>query len=159
MQGLDRDKRSQALSLRESELARAFQERQFKEQQRQFNEQLRASERQAAAARAAQTADLSRYLGGAGGQQAPAGPRAVQDRPGSFSFFSADNRPITAGQYARQAGMDIRDVLFEMGNGGNQRAAQLYNQLRVLKGPQLNNAISMYQKTFPYVFNGYLGGN
>lgn len=126
------------------------------EQDREFQRQQAEANRRAAAAAAAMPSFS--ILGQGNGGSQPTGPRAVLQGPGNAQFLDANNRPITAGQYAKQTGVDIRDVLFDIGNNGNERAALLYNQLRPLRGEQLNNAIRMYERNFPYVFGGYLSG-
>lgn len=130
------------------------------EQDRAFQrEQAEANRRAQAAANAA----LMPTLGGFGGStsqtpQPQAGPRAILKSAGNAQFVDANNKPITAGQFARAKGMDIRDVLYDIGQNGDARAAQLYNQLRILSGNALTNAIRSYERTFPYIFGGYVQG-
>lgn len=152
LSGLDRERLSQAQGIRDSELAREFQERQFKEQQRQFNLQLEESRKQAAAARAAAaTAGVGAYLGG-GGTKTTAAPRVVQSRPGSFAFYDANNRPITAAQYARQSGTNIGDLLYEMGTAGDRSAQYAYNQLK--DRPNDPTMMNILKRQFSHIFGG-----
>lgn len=62
--------------------------------------------------------------------KAAAGPAFQRKMDGGFAFTDAAGKPISAATYASQTGQDVRDVLYEMGQGGDQYAAQLYNQFR-----------------------------
>lgn len=88
--------------------------------------------------------------------QAQTGPRVVQSKPGSFAFYGGDNKPITAAQYAKQTGNDIRDVLYEMGTAGDQQAARAYNLLRGATGAaSFNSTIAQLAKASPWLLHGY----
>lgn len=130
---------------------------------RQFNEE-QARLRQAAAASSASAGfNLGGLLGGAqqaaqSTQEKSSGPRVVQSSPGSFAFYDSGGKPITAAAYASATRKDIRDVLYEMGQAGDQQAAKTYNLLRGINGTAaLNNTIGQLSKALPHLFGGYVG--
>lgn len=89
--------------------------------------------------------------------QPTAQPSVVRNKQGDFSFFGADKKPITAGQFANATNQDIRDVLFEIAKDGNTKAARFYNILRPIKDPTLfNRMVQQLSIEAPYVFNGYV---
>lgn len=91
------------------------------------------------------------------GNQSTQAPRAVQKSPGNFAFFDAQNRPITAAQYAQATKTDIRDVLYELGNAGDESAKKFYNLLRGIKTEAgVNSTIAQIAKTAPQIFGGYV---
>lgn len=121
----DRDQRQAAQGLVDGDLARGFQERQFQEQIRQFNEQMAAQERQAAQARAAQQADISRYLGGgaaAGAGAGGAGGATMTRNEKGYQFTGANGRPITALAFAQSKGIGVRQLLKDMAANGDVNA-------------------------------------
>jgi hypothetical protein len=90
-------------------------------------------------------------------QNGSAVPRAVQKSPGNFAFYDAQNRPITAAQYAQATQTDIRDVLYDLGQGGDQQAAKFYNLLRGINSEEgVNSTIAQIAKTAPQIFGGYV---
>ena len=119
-----------------------------------------AAKNRAAQAAASAPADLSRYFQQmqTQGQTQQSGPRAVQTQPGSFGFFDAANKPITAGMYARQTNQDIRDVLFDMGSSGDATATQLYNQLRQVPDNMFDKVLAQVAPNYQHIFNGYVTG-
>ena len=160
LNSLYRDQRSNALNLRESEVNREEQQRQFNENLAFQREQMAAQQRAASAAAAAQSSDLSKYFGGAGGdtgEQKAAGPSVAKNAKGGFTFYSAAGKPITAGAYATATGADIRDVLYEIGSQGDRNAANLYNILRQSKSQQqLAGQLNQLAPKYSYIFNGYV---
>ena len=126
---LGREKRGQAQSIYDTGVSQDLAERSFQEQTRQFNEQLAASNR--AAAQQAAAARSYSFGGNAATQaQTAKAPRSVQTKPGSFNFFGADDKPITAAQYAIQTNQNIGDVLYDMGQAGDRGAQSVYNLLK-----------------------------
>lgn len=122
-------------------------ERQFAEQQRQFNEQLAAQRRSAAASVANPTLNP--------GQPTQPGPRVVQSRPGSYSFFDSQDKPITAAQYAAATGKPLGDMLYEMAQKGDTGAAAAYNAFRNLRGPYTpQGKIRELAKQYAHIFGG-----
>lgn len=111
-----------------------------------------AQERQAAASRAASQINPSLYNPQAQTPQA----RVVQQKPGSFAFYDANNGAITAAQYAKQTNQNLGDILYQMGTSGDATARDIYNQLsQVAFDPnQYNRAVQMYAKTFPQLLGG-----
>lgn len=160
--------REQAMSLQDAILGinerrdtlanQLYQQEQDREFQRTQAEAQRAFEAQQAEAnrraqRAAAAAALPTF--GVPPPSAQSGPRFVQSGKGG-SFYDANNRPITAAQFARQKGMDIRDVLYELGSLGDKQAATFYNQLKGLgnNAALLNQSVNAYKKSAPWIFGG-----
>lgn len=121
------------------------QQRAFEAEQAALN---RESQRQSAATSAISPTMLSQLLGG---QNQPAA-RAVQQSPGSFAFYGADNTPITAAKYAKQTNQNIGDILYDMGASGDRDAQYIYNQLKDRPSdPTLRNILSLQ---FPHIMGG-----
>ena len=114
------EQRKTAMSLRESEMNRD-------EQQRQFNEQLAAQRRAAAASRASSAGYSGGYVSGSAGAPQPA---AQQRQGGGFNFADASGRSVSAAKFAQLTGKPIGEVLFTMGKSGDRYAQQLYNTLK-----------------------------
>jgi len=106
---------------------------------------------QAAASRAA-SASPSMYQP----QAQTAAARVVQSKPGSFAFYDAGNRPITAAVYAQQSGQELGDILYKMGSAGDIQARDIYNQLsQVANQPEVyQRALQMYTKIAPQLLGG-----
>lgn len=130
--GISERRNTLAQQLRQGEIDRA-------EQRRQFNENLKFQREQAAqqlaesrAARAASSgggfSPSLGMLGGGGGGGASASMQQRKD--GGFNFQNAAGKSISAAKYASATKQDIRDVLYNMGKSGDRYAQQLYNQLR-----------------------------
>jgi hypothetical protein len=118
---LNREKRSQAQSIYDTDLSRDFQERQFQESIRQFNEQ------QAAQARAAADAARQYNFGGGGGGGNPTGAtpgaaRIDKNANGGFNFFDGTGKAINAAQYSQLTGRGYREVLTQLAKDGDQNA-------------------------------------
>lgn len=122
MQTLGREKRSQAMTMRDTEVSRDFQERQFQESIRQFNEQ------QAAAQRAAAAAASAGYGFGGGSAAAPTpaaqngAARIDRSANGGFNFFDGVGKAINASQYSQLTGKGYREVLSQMAKAGDKNA-------------------------------------
>ena len=126
LNGLNRDRRSQAQSIYDNELGRDFQERQFQEQIRQFNEQ-QAAARAAAAASAAgggggSAGDYLAALMGNGNQQGQATMTKKADGTG-FAFTDQYGNPISAASYSKLKSIPFRDLLTKMAKDGDKGAA------------------------------------
>lgn len=160
--------REQAMSLQDAILGinerrdtlgqQIYQQEQDREFQRTQAEAQRAFEaRQAELNRQAQRAAAASAmptLGAIGG----AAPQARVERTarGGFNFFDANNKPITAAQYAVKTGQNIGDVLFELGQNGDQAARQIYGQLQAVAGsPNLyKQTFNYYQQRFKHILGG-----
>lgn len=157
LNSLSRDMRSQAQSIFENE-------RNFREQRRQFEEQMRLQRENAARSAAASAAAASGPSGmdylsammSSGGGNKSSGPRVTSNGRGGFTFLNSSNKPITAGQYARATGTDIRDVLYEIGSQGDRSAAMYYNLLRDTPSSMVNATIRSLARNAPHIFNGYV---
>lgn len=152
LNGLSRDQRGQAQSIFDTN-------RSFSEQQRQFNLNYKLQQQQMAEARraasAAQAASAASYLQGASGGGGSSKPTASVQRnqAGGFTFLGSSGKPITAAQYAKASGQDIRNVLQGMGQQGDKTAQLLYNQLnRAGNGTVLKQTVAAYAKQYPYIF-------
>lgn len=117
-------RQNQALSLQQYDQQRYDA---YESEQRQLAAQREAAARQAAATRAAAP---TYNTGGGAAQAAQPAAQMVEQAPGSFSFINASGSPITAGQYAKETGNDIRDVLYSMAQRGDAGAAAAYNDIR-----------------------------
>lgn len=156
LSSLSRDMRNQAQSIFENE-------RNFREQRRQFEEQMRLQRENAARSAAASAAasgpsgmDYLSALMSGGGDKKSSGPRIAANGNGGFTFLNSSNKPITAGQYARATGTDIRDVLYEIGSQGDRSAAMYYNLLRDTPSSMVNATIRSLARNAPHIFNGYV---
>ncbi len=127
------------------------QERSFAEQQRQFDLNY-ALQQQAARQSAASNSSLAGLLGGQ--RQAAQAPsaQAIKKQNGGFAFTDAANKPISAATYAKQTGQDIRDVLYQMGQDGDQYSQNLYNQ--IAKDPFFTQNLGEYAKRYSPIFWG-----
>lgn len=126
---LFRDQRTQASTLRQSELDRDLQARQFREQVRQFNENLafqREQLAQQAREAAAQRAAVGGYFSGGGGAAASSpskgGVKMSQTGKG-FAFSDSTGRGISAAQYASAKGIPFRQLLSQMAKAGDKNAS------------------------------------
>lgn len=148
--GVNERRQTQALGIRQGEQSLAEQQRQFNEN---LNFQRQQAEQQRRAASAGSAANNA-YLKALQGQGGAAGPSVRQDRPGSFAFFDAAKKPITAAQYSVQTGMDLRDLLYQMGSEGDQIAAQFYNQLASAPRAAQGQIYERYKQSHPHIFGG-----
>lgn len=143
--GIQERRGTLAQQLRQQELDRD-------EQIRQFNENIGLQRQQAN--RAAAGSGFSPTLGG-GQSQTPAAARAVQSRPGSYSFFDAQNRPITVAQYAQSTGQPLGDLLYEMAQNGDAGASSAYQAFQNLRGPYSpTGKLKVLAKQFSHIFGG-----
>lgn len=131
------------------------------ETDRAFQAQQAEANRRAQAAAAAASRPTLGGLGSGGGS-APA-PKAIVGRvdqvsPGNFRFYDAGNKTVTAGTYARNNNLDIRDVLYDLGQGGDRAAAGYYNLLRTIPNDQYKGVLTQLAKQAPQLFNGYIVG-
>jgi len=153
--GLAREKRGQAQSIYDTGVSQDLAERGFQEQIRQFNEQQAAANR-AAAAQAKQYS----FANAASQQTAAKTPRSVQTKPGSFAFYDEADKPISAAQYALKTNQNIGDVLYDMGQAGDQDAQQIYTLLQ--REAKNNDGGKGYQAALkqlavrkPYLLGGF----
>lgn len=111
--------------------AAALESEKAAEAKRQFEEGLRLErEKMAASERASRAAYATPSFGGGTTGATPAAAMVKKSNGGGFAFADADGNSISAAQYASLSGKDIRDVLYTMGQQGDNYAAQVYNQLR-----------------------------
>lgn len=89
-------------------------------------EQDRSAQERAAKAASAQPTLGSLLAGLGGGAQ----PRVERNKVGGFSYFDANNTPITAYQYAQRTGTNFGEVLRGMAEAGDASAGQLYRTLQ-----------------------------
>lgn len=116
---LNREKRSQAQSIYDTDVARDFQERQFQESIRQFNEQ-QAAQRAASQAAAAGAYSFGGGAAAAGG--ATPGAARVEQNGKNFNFFDGTGKAINAAQYSQLTGREYRSVLQQLANSGDANA-------------------------------------
>jgi hypothetical protein len=124
------------------------------EQDRAFQAEQNALNRKSSAANAAAGAItptmISQLMGANTAPKATA--RAEQKTPGSFAFYSANNKPITAARYAKETGQNIGDILYGMGQAGDVSAQNIYNQLADRPDdPMINNILKLQ---FPHIMGG-----
>lgn len=117
LNGLNREERQNAMSVRQTELDR-------EQQQRQFEQQLAAQRRAAAAASASAGPSVGDYLsatmGGSASNRSGGGPKMMQKKGGNgFAFTDAHGNPISAASYSRLAGIPFRTLLQRMANAGD----------------------------------------
>ena len=121
LNSLYRDQRNNAMNLRESEINRDEQIRQFNENLAFQREQL-AEQARAARASEAASSNLASYFGGGG--STPAAGRI--DSSKGFKFFDSTGAPINAAQYVSlyggQLGLSYRQLLQQMANKGDNNA-------------------------------------
>lgn len=118
------------------------------EQDRAFQASEAAKNRAASAANTITPTMLSQIMGAQNATTA----RAEQKSPGSFAFYGADNKPITAARYAKETGQSIGDILYGMGEAGDRDAQFIYNQLADRPDdPTLYNAFKLQ---FPHIMGG-----
>ena len=129
LNALGRDQRNSALNLRESEVAREEQQRQFNENMAFQREQMAAQERQARAAQAAAaSAGAGAYLGGGdvapqgGGSAGGKAPSYGRNSSGGFWFKDASGKPIGAYTYSQMAGVDYNTIVRKMASAGDTGA-------------------------------------
>lgn len=134
--GINQQRMQQGQGIYQNEQQMFEQRRQFDEQQKLAREQMaaqqREAERQHAAARAsAGGGRITPTMSGGGRppQSAPSMGKAVRKQDGGFAFTDAGGKPISAAMYAQANKQDIRDVLYQMGQSGDQYSQKLYNQL------------------------------
>jgi len=113
LNSINLDQNKYAQTLRQTELDR-------EQQERQFQQQLRAS--QAAAAMPSFGGGTTGGAGAAAGSVA--GVRSVQRGDKGFNFFDSAGNPISAAVYAQSKGQSFRTVLQEMANAGDAGARQ-----------------------------------
>jgi len=110
--------------MRDTEVSRDFQERQFQESIRQFNEQQSAA--RAAASAAAASAGYG--FGGGGGEPTAPSPsqnglaRMDRAQSGDFNFTDKTGKPINALQFSQLRSKGYREVLSEMAKAGDKNA-------------------------------------
>jgi len=141
--GVQERQRSTGQGIYQTEQAQAYDER-----QKALDRAFQSSEAAKNRAAANQQADLSKYF--------TPQTRYEQKAPGDFAFYGADNKPITAAQYAKSSGVKIGDVLRSMGEAGDQTAKQLYSQLANVAGnpTMYKQSLDYYKKQFPYILGG-----
>lgn len=126
LNSLYRDQRNQATTLRDSQLSRDEQIRQFNANLAFQREQLAEQKRQADAA----NANIGGYFGGgnvssgASNQTRAKVPTIQQRKGGGFNFTDASGRAISAAAYAKLSGTPFRTLLSEMAKKGDRGAAQ-----------------------------------
>lgn len=126
-------------------------DRTFAESQRQFNENLRLQQQQA---RQAAASTFSPTLGSGTSAQGNS-PRLEQKAPGSFAFYGANNKPITAAQYAKQSGTTLSDLLYDMAQSGDRGAADAYSLIRERSRTLGNDrAIRLTAAQYPHILGG-----
>lgn len=115
--GITERRSTLAQQLREQELNR-------EEQQRQFNENLRF-QREQEARQAAATGFSPSFGGGSGGGPAPSGGggASMQQRGDKGFTFTISGQPVSAAVYAHATGQSFRSVLQKMANAGDRGAA------------------------------------
>lgn len=125
---LFRDQRTQASTLRQSELDRDLQQRQLQEQIRQFNQQLAWDKEKARLDReaAARSAAVGGYFSGGGGVAASSpskgGATMTQGKNG-FQFKNSAGQGISAAKYAAAKGIPFRQLLSQMAKAGDRNAS------------------------------------
>lgn len=127
LNSLYRDQRNSALGIRESEIAREEQQRQFNENLALQKAQFEESKRQSAQAAAASSAGVGSYFGGGDGGSygdggAPKAAQIARTSNGGFKFYDSAGRPINAAQYSQMVGVGYRDLLSQMAKGGDKNA-------------------------------------
>jgi hypothetical protein len=128
------------------------------EQDRAFQAQQAALNRQAQAASAFNpTQFLNNFANQQTQTQNTPQARVEQKGPGSFNFFDATNKPITAAQYAQSQKMDIRDLLLDMYDSGDTSVGDLYNQLYKAGNDanKLNQTIAQNFSKYKHILGGY----
>lgn len=120
---VNRTQLSEASRIREAELNRD-------EQIRQFNEQQAAAERARQAAARASSGGFNTGLLNNAPKSTPKAASAARRADGGYNFTDAGGKPISAARYAQLMGKSIGEVLYTMGSSGDQYAQQLYNQLK-----------------------------
>jgi hypothetical protein len=131
LNGLARERNSQATALFNDNRNYDLQQRQFKESQRQFNENLKLQRE--AAARAGGGGGGGDYLGGlgdifggGGGGSAPGAPAGVQakmsQRKGGGFNFTIGGKAVSAATYAKATKTPFRNLLSTMAKNGDAGA-------------------------------------
>jgi len=95
------------------------------EKDREFQAQQAEANRRAQAAASAVPSLGSPYGGGASQPQA----RVERNKAGGFSYYGADNTPISAYQYSQSTGQNFGEVLRGMAEAGDSSAINLYKTL------------------------------
>lgn len=133
-------------------------DRSFEEQQRQFDTQLAESRRQAAASSGALS---GLYGGGAAataGQKSTVGTMAKKSNNGGYAFADQGGQSISAAKYAQLNGLNISQVLKEMGANGDSYAANAYNWMQKVQGMDMANTpqkmLALAQRNFAPLFWG-----
>jgi hypothetical protein len=136
-------------------------DRAFEEQQRQFNDQMALQREQQRLAASQNSALASLYGGGAsqaGGQTRSVGNMVRKTNGGGYAFTDPNNNSISAAKYAQLNGLDIGDVLRQMGQQGDAYAANAYNWLQKVKGMDAANSpeklLALAQRNFSPLFWG-----
>lgn len=131
--------------------AREEAEKAREEQIRQFNEE-QARLREAAKASASGGLNLGSLV------PTPAAPtaRVEQPRPGDFKFYGADNKPITAAQYAQQKSRNLGELLADMAEGGDMTARNVYEQLRLVSDSPVkyHQRLTQLKEAYPWLLGG-----
>lgn len=87
---------------------------------------------------AQQSGSTNTFMGaGLTGKSAGVGTAAAKPG-GGFTFSDASGHPISAATFASQNGVSMGDLLYRMGQSGDNYAAQVYNQLKA--SPQFANS-------------------
>lgn len=111
----------------------AFEREKQAEANRQWQLAFEETKRQNAASRAAAANTFSPSFGGGstgGGGKTSKAYMTPKSNGSGYAFSTASGKSISAASYAKLTGQDIRDVLYSMGQSGDNYAAQVYNQLR-----------------------------
>lgn len=138
--GVQERRRAQADQIRQMELDRQFQAEQQAENRR-------ASARAAASQASATYGALSSMMGG--GQQSTGMSRKAD---GGFAFTDAQGNPVSAATYAQNQGLDIRDVIYQMGQAGDKYAQTVYNQM--INDPFIDRNLAQYARQYSPLFWG-----
>jgi hypothetical protein len=153
--GIQERRGSLAQQLRQGDLDRDEQQRQFDQNMAFQREQ---ANRAAAASRAASAKPSYRPTGGGGGGGGGGGQARVIQNGADFQFRNAGGAPITAAQYAQATGMDIRDVLYKMASAGDKTANQVYGLLRASQTPGGGKGVvapfSQLQRQYAHILGG-----
>lgn len=163
--GVQERRNTTAQQMRQGDLSRYDQNRQFNANMKLQREQMAAQERQAAAARsmAAQQA-IPRMDGN--NQQPNAGfPKGMTPRSNAlgnftgFNFVGKNKKPVSAVVFAAQNKIPIGELLYEMGSSGDPMAKSAYNWVKSIQGSDLWNSgqwknTPAYTQTFAPIFWG-----
>lgn len=151
----NRDQRTQAFGVQQSELDRAEQQRQFDEQVRQ-KELDRQNQLAAARASAPTLGDLNKKGVQGIGSIDQTKPNLLGQGGGAVVFKDQRGKPISAYDYAKLNNVALPDVLLQLGQQGDQNAANAYNWFKRTQTMDLakdpNKYLALAQRNFPWYF-------